>query len=478
LAQVTETRGRPRVGTEPVRRIPADHEAERAVLGAILLDHDALYRVLDKVKAHHFDDPRHRVVYEALIALAEKHQAISLIGLRSHLEESDLLDRAGGLAFVASLAGAVPTTAHVEEHARIVRDKALARSLVRTCEEVAARGYEGATPVRELLDDAERAVLDVAEGHVEVPFAELREELEPTFDYIVRFNAGEITGVQTGFEDFDRLTGGFNGGDLVVLAARPSVGKTALALNIARNCAIDFRGCVGIFSLEMSKRQLILRVLMAEAEVSFSRFQNAYLGERDMPRLTGAADRLQNARVFIDDSGVLTVGDITAKARRLNREHQLSLIIVDYIQLIHSARPGDRREQEVAETTRLLKLLAKDLDVPVMALSQLNRGPETRPNPHKRPMLADLRESGAIEQDADTVLFIYRDELYNPDTPDAGIAELIVAKQRNGPTGTVKLRFDGKFARFQNYTERDAPPASAGFDPEPGWGEDPEEPPF
>ena len=460
-----------------IRAIPADHEAEQAILGAILLDHDSLYRVLDKVKPVHFDDPRHRVLFEAFVALAEKSQAITLITLKNFLEERDQFEKAGGPAFVAALVDAVPTAAHAEHHARIVRDKALARSLIRTCERIAVRGYEGATPARELLESAERQVLDVATGHADSFFAGLSDQLEPTFEYMERFQAGEVSGVHTGFGDFDRLTGGLNGGDLVILAARPSVGKTALALNIARNCAADYNGCVGIFSLEMTTRQLILRLLMAEAEVDFSRFRNGYLGDRDWPRLTAAADRLQNCRIFIDDSGVLTAGDIAAKARRLHREQQLSLIIVDYIQLIHSDTRADRREQEVAETTRYLKVLAKDLDLPVIALSQLNRGPETRPNPHKRPMLADLRESGAIEQDADLVAFIYRDEIYNPDTADEGRAELIVAKQRNGPTGTVQLQFDSKFARFRDLSEREAPPAAAGFDPEPGWGGEPE-PPF
>jgi replicative DNA helicase len=483
LAQQSETReprrsrGRARPG-DPLasaRAIPADHEAERAVIGAILLDHDALYKVQDRISAAHFDDPRYQTLYDACVTIAAKGQAVTLITLKSFLEERDLLERAGGLEALVSLAEAVPTAAHIEQHARIVRDKGLARQLIRQCEEIAARGYDGGTSVQELIEDAERKVLQVAMGHVEHGFSGLRDELQGTFDYIERLQAGKIVGVQTGFERLDKLTGGLSGGDLVVLAARPGMGKTALALSVARNCAVDYSGCVGIFSLEMTKRQLILRLLMAEAEIDFSRFRNGVLGNRDWPRLTRAADVLSDAKVYIDDTGVLSVTDIAAKARRLHREHHLTLLVIDYLQLVQGRAGSDRREQEVAETTRSLKMLAKDLDLPVILLSQLNRGPETRPN--KRPLLADLRESGAIEQDADMVVFIYRDKVYNEDTPDPGVAELIIAKQRNGPTGTIKLMFEEHFARFRDLSEREPPAAVAGFDPGP-FGRVEEEPPF
>jgi replicative DNA helicase len=470
LAQEQFTERRRGALPATIRAIPADHEAERAVLGAILLDHDCLYRVLDKVSAEHFDDPRHRALFAACTSLAEKSQSITLITLRNFLEEHDQFEKAGGLAYLASVADGVATTAHVEHHGRIVRDKALGRALIRTCERIAANGYEGNTPIKELIETAEREVLQIAMGHIDRDLTEVRKELEATFEYIERIQAGEVSGIHTGYDDLDRLTGGLSGGELVILAARPSVGKSALALNIARNNAVDYNGCTAIFSLEMAQRELILRLLMAEAEIDFSRFRNGYLGDKDWPRLTQAADTLGNARIFIDDSGGITVSDISAKARRLDREHKLSLIIVDYIQLMRGTGREERREQEVSETTRSLKLLAKDLDVPVIALSQLNRGPETRPNPHKRPMLADLRESGAIEQDADIVMFIYRDDLYNPDA-EKGRAELIVAKQRNGPTGTVFLQFEERYARFNNLSERRSPDPRDGFDPEPGPSE-------
>jgi replicative DNA helicase len=437
---------------EALRAIPADHEAEQSVLAAILLDHDALHRILDRLRADDFDHPRHRILYQACVSLAEKNQAPTLIALKNHLEEHSLLESVGGIAFVAGVADAAATAAH---------------------------SYEATTPLQDLVEEAERVVLRLGMGYTDLGFTALGEDLESTFDFIDRIQRGEITGVHSGFNDFDKLTGGFNGGDLIILAARPSIGKTALALNMARNCSVDYGGCVGVFSLEMSKRQLILRLLMAEAEVDFSRLRNGMLGDRDWPGLTRAADVLTDARIFIDDSSAISVFDIAARARRLHREHKLTLMIVDYIQLIQSRRASDRREQEVAEITRALKLLAKELDVPIVALSQLNRGPETRPGGQKRPLLADLRESGAIEQDADTVLFIYRDEFYNEDTEDRGIAEIIVAKQRNGPTGTIKLQFQSEYAKFHDHTGREAPPPYAGFDPDGGVvpGGEPE-PPF
>ncbi len=475
MAQASSTRGR----GDALRAIPSDHEAEQSVLAAILLDHDALYRVLDRVKPHHFDHPRHRILYEACTALAEKHHPPTLIALKNHLEEHGLLESVGGMAYVAQVSDAAPTAAHIEHHARIVKDKALARSLIRTCEGIAVRGYEGTTSVHELMEQAEREVLRLGMGYTDLGFTGVSEELESTFDFIDRIQQGKVTGVHTGFDDFDKLTGGFNGGDLIILAARPSMGKTALALNMSRNCAVDYGGCVGVFSLEMSKRQLVLRLLMGEAEVDFSRLRNGMLGDRDWPKLTRAAEVLTDARIFIDDSSAVSVSDIAARARRLHREHKLTMMVVDYIQLIQGRQASDRREQEVAEITRALKLLAKDLDIPILALSQLNRGPETRPGNQKRPLLADLRESGAIEQDADTVIFIYRDEFYNEDTEDRGIAEIIVAKQRNGPTGTIKLRFENQFAKFHDHSGREPPPPYAGFDSDGGAGPAGEpEPPF
>ncbi|MFQ5513273.1 MAG: replicative DNA helicase [Myxococcota bacterium] len=444
------------------RAIPADHEAERAVLGAILLDHDSLFKIEDKVAADSFDLPSHRLLFQACQELAAKQQAITLITLRNYLEEQDLLEQVGGVPYLNELVDSTPTAAHVEHHADLVRDKALARRLIHSCERVAAQGYEGGIPVRELIDEAEREILRIAMGNARVGFSGVRQELQGAFEYIERVQSGDVTGCRVGFDALDRHLGGMQGGDLIIIAARPSMGKTALALNFASHHARDQNGCVAIFSLEMTKRQLIVRLLMSEAEVDFSRFREGVLGERDLRQLTRAASHLEERRIFIDDSAVVTVSDISAKARRLHRDENLTMVIVDYIQLIQGRGRDERREQEVAEISRSLKLLAKELDVPVIALSQLNRGPETRPN--KRPMLADLRESGAIEQDADVVMFIYRDEVYDENSPDQGIAEVIIAKQRNGPIGTVRLQFEGRYTRFNNLSERQPPPVTAGFD--------------
>jgi len=435
------------------------------VLGAILLDHNSLYKIEDKVQPASFDLPRHRVLYESCLSLAGKQQAITLITLRSFLEEQGALESVGGVGFLAELVDATPTAAHVEHHADIVREKALARALIHTCERIVSRGYEGSTGVAELIEEAELEVLQISMGRTDSGFVALKNELKGAFEYIELVQDDQVIGVRLGFQDLDKQIGGLQGGDLVVIAARPSMGKTALALNVALNHARNQGGCVGVFSLEMTRRQLIVRLLMSEAEVDFSRFRGAVLGERDMRALTHAATQIQDMRIFIDDSGLLSISDIAAKARRLDREEKLTLIVVDYIQLIQGRKRNENREQEVADISRTLKLLAKELNVPVVALSQLNRGPELRNN--KRPMLADLRESGAIEQDADIVMFIYRDEVYDENSVDVGIAEINIAKQRNGPVGMCRLQFEGRHTRFNDLSAREeAPPVTAGFDSE------------
>jgi replicative DNA helicase len=468
-----------RPGTAPLRAIPADHEAERAVLGAVLLDHEALYKVQDKLRAASFDLPRHRILYDALCELVEANQSVTLITLRSHLERAQQLEAVGGVAFLSEIADSVFTAAHIEHHARIVREKAIGRALIRSCESLARQGYEGAQPMSDLLEEAERQILAISAGHAESGFTTMKEEMGAAFDYIEKVQSGALSGARTGFDEFDRLTGGLDAGELIVLAARPSMGKTALALNMARNHAVADGGCVAFFSLEMTKRELVMRLLLGEARIDGSRFRNGMLGERDFRQLTRAATQLESQKLFFDDSAAVTVSDIAAKARRLHREQKLTLIVLDYIQLVQGRSSEERREQQVADISRSLKLLAKDIGVPVLALSQLNRGPEARTD--KRPMLADLRESGAIEQDADKVLFIYRDDVYDEESPDAGMAEVIIAKQRNGPTGTVKLHFAREFGRFDNLTRRDDAPPRAGFGPagdlDAGFGGD-AEPPF
>jgi replicative DNA helicase len=468
-----------RSGSAALRAIPSDHEAERAVLGAVLLDHEALYKVQDKLRASSFDLPRHRILYDAICELVEAHQAITLITLRSHLEQQQQLEAVGGVGFLSAVADSVVTAAHIEHHARIVREKAIGRSLIRTCESLASRGYEGGQSMAGLLEEAEREILQIAVGQAETGFTSMKQEMSAAFDYIEKVQSGQVTGARTGFDEFDRMTGGLDAGELVVLAARPSMGKTALALNMARNHAVADGGCVAFFSLEMTKRELVMRLLLGEARVDGSRFRNGMLGERDFRQLTRAATMLEQQKLYFDDSMAVTASDIAAKARRLHREQKLTMIVLDYIQLVQGRSSEERREQQVADISRSLKLLAKDLGLPVLALSQLNRGPEGRPD--KRPMLADLRESGAIEQDADKVLFIYRDDVYDEESPDAGKAEVIIAKQRNGPTGTVKLHFAREFGRFDSLSQRDDAPPRAGFGPaddlDVGFGGD-AEPPF
>ncbi len=486
MASETEPRRRASGGErldETLRAIPSDHDAERAVLGALILDHDSYFKVEDKLSPAAFDLPRHRILYEACVELAAKQQAATLITLRSYLDERGLLEQIGGVGFLSGVADAVPTAAHIEHHADILREKALARALIRSCEEISTRGYAGLQPVDELLEQAEREILQIAVGHAEAGFSSMRDEIPGTFEYIERVQAGEIVGVKTGFDDFDHKTGGLLGGELMVLAGRPSMGKTALALNVARNHAVDGSGCVGFFSLEMTKRELVMRLLLSEAQVDSVRFQNGMLSDEDWRRLTRAATSLEGARIYLDDSMAVNVSDIAARARRLHREQNLSLLVVDYIQLIQGRHDSERREQQVADISRSLKLLSKDLDIPVIAISQLNRGPENRPD--KRPQLADLRESGAIEQDADHVVFIYRDEVYDENSPDQGIAEVIIAKQRSGPIGTARLQFEKRHARFHNLAGLNvAPPVEAGFDPSPepenwgGGGGGDSEPPF
>jgi len=453
-----------KLAREALRAIPSDHEAERAVLGAVLLDHESLFRISHKLKSSSFDLPRHQVVYDAFLALADKHLAITVITLRDQLQEQGMLDRVGGMSFLGQLMD-VPTAAHVEAHAEIVRKKALARALIRTCEQIAARGYEAGEPVEELLEQAERDVLQIAMGHTEQSFSRVGEQLQEAFDYIDRIQSGELAGARTGFEELDSLTGGFGGGDLVILAARPSVGKTAFALNLASNHALRYGGCAAFFSLEMQKRELTLRLLLGEAHMDGQRLRNGLLSHADMREMTSAASRLQEARLFFDDSMAVTVSDISAKARRLHRENALSLIVIDYIQLIQGRSDIERRHEQVADSSRALKVLAKELNVPVIALSQLNRSVESRPD--KKPILSDLRESGAIEQDADIVMFVHRPGLFD-ETIEDNVAELLIAKHRNGPTGTVKLHFERQCGRFNNLSGRPGPsPAEAGFGPPP-----------
>lgn len=368
-----------------------------------------------------------------------------------------MLDRVGGAEYIAGLVDYEPTAAHVESYAKIVRDKAIKRSLIHVASEIVSLGYEDQEDAGPMLDSAEIRMLELGEARSSTTLKPLNKEMHETTDFLEMLmgRSGELTGLPTGFQEFDKKTGGLQPGDLVIVAARPSMGKTALALNIARNAAVDHEKKVAVFSLEMTARSLVLRMLASEAQVDASVFRSGLMGNEVFTRLIDAAGKLAEESVWIDDSSVATVREIRAKARRLHKREGLDLVIVDYLQLAHADGRIDSREQEISAISRGLKSLAKELNIPVIALSQLNRGPESRGAEDKRPMLSDLRESGAIEQDADVIAFIYRDVVYNRDTEFEDLSELIIAKQRNGPTGTVKMQFNSRFAQFTDWNRDD-----------------------
>jgi replicative DNA helicase len=455
--------GRGASGHHAAGRVPPqDLEAEKSVLSSILLDDRSLDTVIVELKPEDFYHPAHRALFEAMLALRDAKSPVDLLTLSDHLNSRKLLDAIGGPVFLAEIADYETTAANVLHHARIVRDKSVRRALIGLATEIVELGFDSAEPAQQLLNVAQGRMFELGQLRSRSSFQIMEKEVHEAINFVEELmeRGGGVTGLQTGFSDLDRLTGGLQPGDLVILAARPSMGKTALALNVARNAAVDGGKKVAIFSLEMTTRSLVLRLLAAEARIESSVFRSGYVSTSDYQKLARAADRLGHARIFIDDGSAATVLEMEAKARRLHAEHGLDLVVVDYLQLARGDGSAERREQEISEISRGLKGLAKELRIPVMALSQLNRGPEARSD--KRPMLADLRESGAIEQDADLIAFIYRDEVYHKDTDDEGIAEIIVAKQRNGPTDTVRLRFEGRYTLFQNLSGRDDAPAQVG----------------
>ncbi len=444
-----------------LRRVPPQNlEAEQAVLGAILLQNEAIDETLEVLTPDDFYRETHREIFRVMVDLSDRGTPVDAITLPAALKTRGKLEATGGPAYIAELANCVPTAANVAHYARIVGEKAILRALASTATAIASSAYDVPAQVDEFLDEAEHKIFEISERRIRASFHTMRELTRDSIQLLERlFEQKEmVTGVPTGFTDLDRITAGLQPSDLIVIAARPSMGKTALALNIASYAAMDAapRRGVAFFSLEMSKEQLVLRMLCSEARVDSSKARAGYLSERDFPKLAQAAARLAEAPIFIDDSSDTTAIVLKAKCRRLARDSgaNLGLIIVDYMQLMRSARPGESREKEIAEISRSLKSLAKELRVPVIALSQLNRQVETRPD--RRPLLADLRESGAIEQDADVIAFIYRDEMYHRDSKEPGVAEVIVAKQRNGPTDTAKLTYISQYTRFENYAADDS----------------------
>ena len=456
---------------------PHDLSAEKAVLSSLLLDPRAFHEVLAEVKLDDFYHPAHQLLFAAMSQVHDAGRPVDLITLSEHLTLQKQLDSVGGPVALAEIADYAATAANVTHHARIVRDKAVKRRLIGVATEIVQTGYEETESADKLLDFAESKIFDVSKEQSRSSFQNLHDEMPGVFDYVegIMNRAGALSGLPTGYDDLDEMTGGLQPGELIIIAARPSMGKTAFALNIGRNAAVDHGKKVAVFSLEMTTRSLIVRLLSSEARIDFSSLRKGFLPMADYRRLQEAADRLSQANIWIDDSGSASILEIKAKSRRLQAEHGLDLVVVDYLQLAHGDGRKDRKDLEIAEISKGLKALAKELSIPVIALSQLNRGPEQRDPDKRRPMMGDLRESGAIEQDADVIAFIYRDVVYNKETEDPRCAEIIIEKQRNGPTGTVKLNFDGKYALFQNRTEQGgsggfAPPAGGGFSPPDGGG--------
>jgi len=435
---------------------PHNLEAEQAILAGILINNDAMNQVMDILSPEDLYREAHAHLFEGMIDLYNNNEPIDLVTLSQSLKEKNLLEEVGGNEYLASLVEAVSTSAGITYHAEIVRDLSVRRKLIGQCSLISESCFQHWQKTDELLDQAEQSIFDIAEEKVGEGFSTMEEVVKGSFKKLetVAEYEGFVTGVPTDFQDFDRLTAGLQPSDLIIVAGRPSMGKTALALNIGYNAAAKTKKAVAVFSLEMSQLHLGMRLLGFHASIDAMKLRTGFLKDTDWMKLTDSANALSELPIFIDDSSGLGVLEMKARCRRLIKKRDLALIIVDYLQLIQGRRSAESRQLEISEISRTLKALAKDLNVPVMAISQLNRKVEDRPN--KRPQLSDLRESGAIEQDADVIAFIYRDELYHPTTEEnRNVAEIIVAKQRNGPTGFFKLQFQQEYTRFRDYVEED-----------------------
>ena len=436
------------------RTLPHNLEAERSVLGAILLHNDAFNLAAEVIDATDFYRDAHRRIFDKMVRLSERGDAIDLVTLKEELGRANELDEVGGPAYITALVDGVPRYTNVEHYAKIIKEKATLRNLIFSANKILATAYAGEEDADLILDRAEHAIFAIADDKVRDGFVSLRDLAQGSLDTIEKLHSRKelITGVPTGFTDLDELTSGLQPSDLVIVAARPSMGKTSLVLNIAQHVGTRTDMTVGIFSLEMSKEQLFLRMLTGEARIDAHRLRGGFLGERDWGRLSQAIGTLSEAKIFIDDTPSIGVLEMRAKCRRLAAEHGLHLVIIDYVQLMQGRGKFENRTLELGSISRSLKGLAKELRVPIVLLSQLSRAPESRSD--HRPQLSDLRESGALEQDADVVAFIYREDMYGdksqPPTEAQGTAEIILAKQRNGPTGVVKLAFIREFTRFEN----------------------------
>ncbi|MEK3937272.1 replicative DNA helicase [Sporosarcina sp. FSL W7-1349] len=430
---------------------PHNNEAEQSVIGAIFLEPQVLITAAEILTPEDFYRMAHRKIFDTMIGLSDKGQAIDVVTVTEELSAKKELEDVGGISYLTELANAVPTAANIVHYAKIVEEKALLRRLIRVATSIVEDGYTREDEVEALLSEAEKKMMEVSNRKNAGDFRHIKDVLVETYDNIelLHTRKGEVTGIPTGFRDLDKITAGFQRNDLIIVAARPSVGKTAFALNVAQNVATKTDENVAIFSLEMGAEQLVMRMLCAEGNIDAQVLRTGNLEAEDWRKLTMAMGSLSNAGIFIDDSPGIRINEIRSKCRRLQQEHGLGMIMIDYLQLIQgSGRSGENRQQEVSEISRSLKALARELKVPVIALSQLSRGVEQRQD--KRPMMSDLRESGSIEQDADIVSFLYREDYYDKETENQNMIEIIIAKQRNGPTGTVTLAFAKEYNKFVN----------------------------
>ena len=434
--------------SESLKNIPHSLEAEKAVLGCILIDNNSISDVLEHISHLSFYDKANTIIFETMLELYDKTIPIDSVNLINSLKKNNHLESVGGAYYITGLSQDAPSVSNAEYYSKIIHEKYVLRMIIKTSKEMNSLAYED-NEISEIIDKAEQHLFSISEISNKKKFQELEPMLEKVLEIWGNRKKGDITGVPSGFQDLDNQISGFQNSDLIVLAARPSMGKTALALNIARNAAINNDMKLGFFSLEMSTQQLTERLLSSEAEISSHLVRTGKLPKRDWSKLSEAANSLSQAKIYIDDSPGLNIMELRAKARQMKLDKNINMILVDYLQLLHKQGKVESRQQEISYISRSLKALAKELDIPIIALSQLSRAPESRSD--HRPIMSDLRESGAIEQDADIVLFIFRKFVYSKDEEDKGIAELIVSKHRNGPTGVVKLSFIDDYAKFENY---------------------------
>ena len=433
---------------------PHDIDAEQAVLGSMLTDKDAVNAAIETLKDDAFYREDNRAIYQAIVNLYSKSEPIDIITLKDELESMDKFEQVGGFEYLASLPDKVPTTANVQKYIKIVEEKSILRNLIKTANEIIELGYSPTEDVEDIMDGAEKKIFDIMQSKNQKGYSPIKDVLVESFTKLEElYNRKQhITGVPTGFAELDYKTAGLHGSELILVAARPAMGKTAFALNLATNAALRGNAPVAIFSLEMSKDQLVNRILCSEAMVDSNKVRTGKLGEDDWVKLAGAIGPLSEAEMYIDDTPGISVMEIRTKCRKLKMEKNIGLVVIDYLQLVQGNKRTASREQEISEISRSLKILAKEINVPVIALSQLSRAVEQRPD--HRPMLSDLRESGAIEQDADIVMFLYRDDYYNKESEKKDIAEVIIAKQRGGQTGTVELLWMGQYTKFVNLERR------------------------